>query len=77
MNKRNAERINLPSEDAVVEVPVLLEVRLLKTLETAARKQGVSAGTLVRCLLRDFLCYSESSASVRDSPRDSRKASLC
>ena len=65
------------SEDDVMEVPVLLEARLLKALETAARAQGISAGALVRCLLRDFLCYSEKSATVRASSEGSRKASLC
>lgn len=68
---------NIRSEDAVVEVPVLLESRLLKALEAAARAQGVTAGALVRCVLRDFLCYSESGASARAGGGESRKASLC
>ena len=81
MNRRDAEKRsfagNLPSEDAVVEVPVLLELQLLQRLEAAAGAGGMSAGALVRCLLRDFLCYSDSGASVRDFRDDSRTASLC
>jgi hypothetical protein len=65
------------SEDSVVEIAILLESRLMKRLEAAARAQGMSAGSLVRCLLRDFLCYSDSDASMRASPKDSTKTTLC
>ncbi len=63
--------------DAVVEVSILLESRLMKRLEAAARAQGMSVGTLVRSLLRDFLCYSDSDASMRAPQEDSKKATLC
>lgn len=46
--------------DGVVEVPVLLESWLLTALESAANGQGMSAATLVRRLIRDFLFYSDS-----------------
>jgi hypothetical protein len=68
---------NTRSEDAVVEVPVLLEAQLWKALEAAARTHDMTAGAMVRCLLRDFLCYSDSGASVREPRNEARKASLC
>jgi hypothetical protein len=81
MKRLDAENVSLTGnsrcEDAVVEVPVLLESRLLKSLEAAAREQGMTTGTLVRCLLRDFLCYPDRIASVGASSRDSRTAFLC
>lgn len=49
-----ADDYPLPA-DVVVEVPVLLESRLLPLLASAADGQGMTAGTLVRCLIRDFL----------------------
>lgn len=81
MHKLDAEKKsfagNPRSEDAVVEVPVLLESRLMKALESAACARDMSAGALVRCLLRDFLCYSESDASIRVVEGESKKKSLC
>jgi hypothetical protein len=46
-------------EDVVVEVPVLLESWLLTMLESAANSHGMSSGTLVRRLIRDFLYCSD------------------
>jgi hypothetical protein len=81
MNSLDEERVSFTgdprSEDAVVEIAILLESRLLKSLEAAARAQNVSAGALVRCLLRDFLCYSDSGESQRGPQSDPRTASLC
>jgi len=68
---------NPRSEDAIVEVPVLLEARLLKALESAARTRDMTAGALVRCLLRDFLCYSDSNAPIRIAEKESNKAFQC
>jgi hypothetical protein len=47
------------SEEKVVEVPVLLESRLLTALEATASEHGMTTGKMVRRLIRDFLCYSE------------------
>jgi predicted DNA-binding ribbon-helix-helix protein len=81
MNSLNAQKVSLTgnsrSEDTAVEVPVLLESHLWKRLEATAREQGMTTGALVRCLLRDFLCYSERVVSVRTPSRDSRTAFLC
>jgi hypothetical protein len=81
MNRLDSEKVsftgNVRSEDAVVEIAILLEARLLKNLEAAARAQNRSAGALVRSLLRDFLCYSDSGASQRGPQSDPRTASLC
>lgn len=48
----------LPCEP-IVEVPVLLESWLLKSLEAAARENGLSTGNMVRRLIRDFVYYSD------------------
>ena len=81
MDRLDREKASLTgnprSEDAVVEVSILLESRLMKQLEAAARAQDLSVGTLVRCLLRDFLFYSDSDASLRASQTGSKKATLC
>jgi hypothetical protein len=60
MNAIDTERVqrvgsNSPSGSTVVEVPLLLDSRLLAALESAACRQGMTAGTLLRHLLRDFL----------------------
>jgi hypothetical protein len=47
----------------VVEVSLLLESQLLAALESAARRQGMTAGTMLRRLIRDFLL-----ASTGDPP---------
>lgn len=47
------------SEDTVVEVPVLLQSRLLTALEATASEHGMTTGNMVRRLIRDFLCYSD------------------
>lgn len=39
----------------VVEVPLLLESRLLTALESAACAQGTTAANMLRRLIRDFL----------------------
>ncbi len=81
MNRLDRDKASLTenprSEDAVVEISILLESRLMKRLEAAARAQDMSVGTFVRCLLRDFLFYSDSDASMRASQKDSKKATLC
>lgn len=41
--------------ESVVEVPVLLERELLRALEAAANDRGLSAGCVVRRLIRAFL----------------------
>jgi len=65
------------SEDTIVEVSFLLESSLLKSLEAAAREQGMTAGSLIRCLLRDFLCYSNSGESIVAPSAIREKASSC
>ncbi|MHB1425473.1 MAG: hypothetical protein ACYC3I_20080 [Gemmataceae bacterium] len=81
MNRQAVENVafadsNPRAESAVVEVPVLLESSLLTNLESAACSQGLSAASLVRRLIRDFLYYSASDvpipcASVEESePED-------
>lgn len=81
MHKLDAEKKSSAghsrSEDAVVEVAVLLESRLMKALESAARARDMTAGALVRNLLRDFLCYSDSGALRRGAESQSKKTSLC
>jgi len=81
MNRLDREKASMTdnprSEDEIVEVAILLESRLMKRIEAAARAQSMSVGTLVRCLLRDFLFYSDSDASMRASQKDSKKATLC
>jgi hypothetical protein len=43
----------------VVEVPLLLESWLLAELESAAGASGMTTGTMVRRLIREFLFYSD------------------
>jgi hypothetical protein len=43
-----------PAED-VVEIPLLLQGWQMTALETAAHRRGLTAGEMVRDLLRDFL----------------------
>ena len=66
MNRLPVEKIRLtpseattsPSPAVVVEVPVLLESRLLMVLEASAFEQGMTTAELVRRLVRDFLIKS-------------------
>jgi hypothetical protein len=39
----------------VVEIPLLLPGWQVAALETAAHRRGLTAGEMVRCLLRDFI----------------------
>jgi hypothetical protein len=39
----------------VIEVPLLLPGWQVSALATAAHDQGLTAGEMVRCLLRDFI----------------------
>jgi hypothetical protein len=48
---------------AIVEINLLLETWLLTALEEAARQQGMTAATLARRLIRDFLYYSDDGLS--------------
>jgi hypothetical protein len=41
--------------DDVVEIPLLLQGWQMTALETAAHERGLTAGEMVRDLLRDFL----------------------
>jgi hypothetical protein len=43
------------AEDAVVEILVMLEAAQMTALEAAACARGLTAGALVRCILRDYL----------------------
>jgi hypothetical protein len=47
--------IDCPNGGAVVEIRLLVEPGLLTALEAAACQRGVTAATMVRRLLRDFL----------------------
>ncbi len=47
----------------VVEINILLEAWLLNALEAAACEKGMSAATMTRRLIRDFLYYAD-----RNSP---------
>jgi hypothetical protein len=62
--------VNLLGPDAIVEVPVLLESWQLSALEAAAAAHGLTAGTLVRCLLRDYLSRSENDPPCSCAPSD-------
>lgn len=60
MNAIDTERVQrlgsgLREGGKVVEVSLLLDAALLMALEAAARSQGVTAGVLLRRLLRDSL----------------------
>jgi hypothetical protein len=44
-----------PAEGEVIEVPLLLPGWQVKVLETAAHSRGLTAGAMVRTLLRDFI----------------------
>ncbi len=59
--------------EGIVEVPVLLESWQLAALEAAASAHGLTAGNLVRCLLRDFLSSFETewpaSSDKSDAPK--------
>ena len=46
--------LNSHSED-VVEIPLLLQGSQITALETVAHSRGLTAGEMVRDLLRDFL----------------------
>ena len=50
---------------AVVEVSLLLESGLLAALESAARGSGMTTASMVRRLIREFLCCAGKSASAR------------
>ncbi len=47
------------SSESIVEMPVLLETWLLKSLEEAANEQGLTTAEMVRRLIRDFVYYSD------------------
>lgn len=49
----------------VVEVSLLLESGLLAALESAARGSGTTTGSMVRRLIREFLCRAGESAPAR------------
>jgi hypothetical protein len=52
------------AEDAIMEIPVLLEAEQLTALEAAASAHGLTAGALVHCLLREFLSSSVYESAV-------------
>lgn len=72
MEKVDLVDANLQVGSPIVEVPVLLESWQLTALEAAAAAHGLTAGALVRCLLRDFLSCSENnpldSCATSDAP---------
>ena len=61
MNDRTANRLcsedsyRGPPDGDVVEVPLLLPGWQVSVLETAAHDRGLTAGQMVRSLLRDFI----------------------
>lgn len=60
MNELQLEKLlraddSLWPQDQVVEVPVLLESKLLPLLASAATGQGLTTGMLIRRLIHDFL----------------------
>ena len=63
----------LPIEGAVVEIPVLLESWQLTALATAASAHGLTAGALVRSLLRDFLTCCENDCPASSPSRNASK----
>jgi hypothetical protein len=67
MSTIEIEKVPLVGSDsrtggAVVEFNLLMEAWLLTALEEAAREQGLSAATLTRRLIRDFLYYADRNA---------------
>ncbi len=46
-----------PMEEEVVEIPLLLPGWEVTILETVAHQRGLTAGAMVRHLLRDFLVH--------------------
>jgi hypothetical protein len=51
---RDFELCRSTSEGDVVEIPLLLSGRQARALERAAHDRGLTAGEMVRSLLRDF-----------------------
>jgi hypothetical protein len=66
---RGEEPERLPPDGDVVEVSLLLPGWQVAALETAAHDRGLTAGEMVRHLLRDFI------RSVADDPSASRRFS--
>lgn len=68
MSRLDTDNVLFPcgprSEDAIVEISVLLESGLLDSLEEAARAQSLTLGALMRRLLRDVLGCSPSETPV-------------
>jgi hypothetical protein len=70
----------LQVEGPIVEVTVLLETWQLTALEAASRAHDVTAGELIRCLLRDYLaCYEDQfrASCGRSDTLNPAKASGC
>jgi hypothetical protein len=67
MNALDVDKVPLVGSDsrvggAVVEINILLEAWLLTALEEAACEQGMSAASMTRRLIRDFLYYADRNA---------------
>jgi hypothetical protein len=54
----------LPNEEEVVEVSLLLPGWQASKLETVAHQRGMTAATMVRNLLRDFLTVMPSQSCI-------------
>ncbi len=59
VQKFSSRREDAMSSESIVEMPVLLETWLLKSLEEAANEQGLTTAEMVRRLIRDFVYYSD------------------
>jgi hypothetical protein len=56
-------------ESDVVEVPLLLPTWQITALETAAHARGLTAASMVRHLLNDFITGLRPNGSARDARR--------
>ena len=57
-----------PEQD-IVEIPLLLQGWQITALETAAHERGLTAGEMVRDVLRDFLVRYSSESPNEDQSR--------
>lgn len=64
IEKESRERVRPSDNESIVEVRLLLESRLLTSLETAANREGQSSARLIRRLIRDFLHASGSAVTT-------------
>jgi hypothetical protein len=65
MQTANRSASSLSDDDDVVEIPLLLPGWQVAALATAAHARGLTAGEMVRSLLREFIAGCESSRRMK------------